>query len=73
MSGLFGGGGDGGASKQLEMQREQIEKGERREMSERTELAKRSLAAIKARQGGGLRMLMTGTDDQSKTKLGGGG
>ena len=70
MSGLFGG-GDGGASKQIAMQREQLAKQEAQMNQQRTELAQRSQAAMKARQRGGQRMLLTGMDETDATKLGG--
>ena len=70
MSGLFGG-GDGGASKQLELQRQQIAQQEAGVARERTELAKRTQAGLLARRGGGLRFLMSGVDESDKTKLGG--
>lgn len=72
MSGLFGGGGDGGASEQLKMQREQLAKGEARNLAKSTELAQRTMAGIKARRGGGQRVLLSGVyDGQDKTTLGG--
>lgn len=71
MSGIFGGGGDGGAGKQIEAQNKQIAKQEAGVGRQQTELARRAMATIAARRGGGQRFLLTGEDPASKTTLGG--
>ena len=71
MSGIFGGGGDGGASAQIAQQREQIAKQEAQMNQQQSDLAMRSQAALRARQRGGQRMLLSGVDEEGgKTTLG---
>jgi len=77
MSGLFGGGGGNAAQeKQLQQQEEQTKKQEERLNQERTELAEKSMASMRARRGGGLRMLLSQERPDelgvSSSKLGGG-
>ena len=62
---------------QLELQRQTLAKQEAAANQQQTELAQKSQAALKARQRGGLRSLLSGselglTDQSSTTKLGGG-
>lgn len=79
MSGLFGGDDNGAQEqqiKQLEKQNEQLAAQEKEVNRERTELAERSMARLKARRGGGLRMLLSAERPDElgvrPTKLGGG-
>ena len=71
MSGLFGGGG--AATQQVEQQKQQVAKQEQRELVEKTDLARKTMASVKARRGGGMRFLLTGLDDDQsgKSTLGG--
>lgn len=59
MSGLFGGGGDGGAGAQLEEQRKENERLKKQAEDERRDLGERSAASRMARQRGGSRMLLS--------------
>lgn len=79
MSGLFGGGGDGGAARrQQEQQEKQIKKQEAAQLAEKTEMAQREQAGMRARRRGGVRSLLSmarmdselGVQDSGK--LGGG-
>lgn len=76
MSGLFGGGGDGGASKQLAQQREQLAKQEAQMNKQQSELAMKTQAGMRARRGGGIRSLLSAERPDelgiAPTKLGGG-
>lgn len=80
MSFLFGGGGgDGGAAqKQLENQEKQIAKQEAAQLTEKTEMAQREQAGMRARRRGGVRSLLSAArmdselGVQDSTKLGGG-
>lgn len=77
MSGLFGGGGASAAQeRQLQQQEEQTKRQEARLTQERSELAERSMAGMRARRGGGLRMLLSAERPDElgvqPTKLGGG-
>ena len=58
MSGLFGG-GDGGASAQLEEQRRENERLKKQAEEERRDLGERSAASRLARKRGGSRMLLS--------------
>lgn len=59
MGGLFGGGGDGGASAQLEQQRKQVAKQEADLAKKESDLAVKTQAGVKARRGGGMRSLLS--------------
>ena len=77
MSGLFGGGGDSSAqNEQLRKQDEQLKRQEAEQARERTELATRSMSSMRARRGGGLRMLLSAERPDElgvqPNKLGGG-
>lgn len=75
MSGLFGS-DTSGQEEQLRKQNEQLAAQEKEVNRERTELAERSMASLKARRGGGLRMLLSAERPDElgvqPTKLGGG-
>lgn len=76
MGGLFGGGGDGGASAQLEQQRKQVAKQEADLAKKESNLAVQAQAGMKARRGGGMRALLSAERPDElgiqPTKLGGG-
>lgn len=76
MGGLFGGGGDGGASAQLEQQRQQVAKQEADLAKKESNLAVKTQAGVKARRGGGMRALLSAERPDElgiqPTKLGGG-
>lgn len=76
MGGLFGGGGDGGASAQLEQQRQQVAKQEADLAKKESNLAVQAQAGMKARRGGGMRALLSAERPDElgiqPTKLGGG-
>ena len=76
MGGLFGGGGDGGASAQLEQQRQQIAKQEADLAKKQSNLAAQAQAGMKARRAGGVRALLSAERPDElgiqPTKLGGG-
>lgn len=76
MSGLFGGGGDGGAAEQMRRQDEQLKRQEEQLGKERTEMAEKAMATMRARRGGGLRALLSAERPDelgvTQTKLGGG-
>lgn len=77
MSGLFGGGGgDGGAAEQMRRQDEQLKRQEEQLGKERTEMAEKAMATMRARRGGGLRALLSAERPDElgvmPTKLGGG-
>ena len=76
MGGIFGGGGDGGASAQLEQQRKQVAKQEADLAKKESNLAVQAQAGMKARRGGGYRSLLSAERPDElgvmPTKLGGG-
>jgi hypothetical protein len=76
MSGLFGGGGDGGASAQMAKQQEQLAKQEAQLAKKESNLAAQTQAGVKARRGGGVRSLLSAERPDElgiqPTKLGGG-
>lgn len=76
MGGLFGGGGDGGASAQLEQQKKQVAKQEADLAKKESNLAVQAQAGVKARRGGGMRALLSAERPDElgiqPTKLGGG-
>ena len=76
MGGLFGGGGDGGASAQLEQQKKQVAKQEADLAKKESNLAEKTQAGVKARRGGGVRALLSAERPDElgvmPTKLGGG-
>ena len=76
MGGLFGGGGDGGASAQLEQQKQQVAKQEADLAKKESNLAMQTQAGVKARRGGGMRALLSAERPDElgiqPTKLGGG-
>jgi len=76
MGGLFGGGGDGGASAQLEQQKQQVAKQEADLAKKESNLAVQAQAGMKARRGGGMRSLLSAERPDElgiqPTKLGGG-
>ena len=76
MGGIFGGGGDGGASAQLEQQRQQVAKQEADLAKKESNLAVQAQAGMKARRGGGMRALLSAERPDElgiqPTKLGGG-
>lgn len=79
MSGLFGGGGGGAAAAQQEQMRkqeEQVKQQEKQLNEERTEMAEKTMASLRARRGGGLRALLSAERPDElgvmSSKLGGG-
>jgi hypothetical protein len=76
MGGLFGGGGDGGASAQMAKQQEQLAKQEAALAKKESNLAAQTQAGIAARRGGGVRALLSAERPDElgiqPTKLGGG-
>jgi hypothetical protein len=64
MGGLIGGGGDGGAAKaQLAQQQRETERLRQQAEAEKRDMAEELSAKNKARQRGGARMLLSGTEE----------
>jgi len=76
MSGLFGTPDTGPQKEQLRRQEETVARQEAELGRERTELAERAMSGMRARRGGGLRMLLSAERPDElgvqPTKLGGG-
>lgn len=76
MSGLFGTPSTAPQREQLAKQEETLKRQEAAQTREQTDLAQRAMGAMKARRGGGLRMLLSAERPDElgvqPTKLGGG-
>jgi hypothetical protein len=76
MSALLGGADTSGQEAQMRKQEEQLKRQEAEQARERTELASRATASMRARRGGGLRMLLSAERPDElgvqPNKLGGG-
>ena len=76
MSGLFGTPSTAGQREQLAKQEEALRRQEMEQSRERTQLAERAMGSMRARRGGGLRMLLSAERPDElgvqPTKLGGG-
>lgn len=76
MSGIFGGGGDGGAGAQMAKQEAQIEKQQADVDKKQSNLAQQAQSSVKSRRGGSLRALLSAERPDElgvpPNKLGGG-
>ncbi len=70
MGGMFGGGGDGGAAAaQLEEQKKQTELQRQQAEADKRDLLEKQASALKARQRGGARMLLSDARVDSETGI----